>query len=63
MASESKGHVQAQSTVNLPRVEIRFCVKCKWNLRAAYVSLLVIIPGLDLSFDAGLSEIGVDGTV
>jgi Rdx family len=24
--------------VPLPRVAIRFCVQCKWNLRAAYVS-------------------------
>jgi hypothetical protein len=28
----------AQSTVNLPRIAIMFCTRCKWNLRAAYVS-------------------------
>lgn len=24
--------------VSLPRISIKFCVQCKWNLRAAYVS-------------------------
>jgi hypothetical protein len=28
----------AESTVNLPRIAIKFCTQCKWNLRAAYVS-------------------------
>ncbi|KAG9769020.1 hypothetical protein KCU88_g7019, partial [Aureobasidium melanogenum] len=27
---------QASSTVQVPRVAIKFCTQCKWNLRAAY---------------------------
>ena len=27
----------ANTLVPLPRVAIKFCVQCKWNLRAAYV--------------------------
>lgn len=30
---------QASSTVQVPRVAIKFCTQCKWNLRAAYVSV------------------------
>ena len=29
--------------VPLPRVVIRFCVQCKWNLRAAYVSVHFLV--------------------
>ncbi|KAK5229868.1 hypothetical protein LTR72_001401 [Exophiala xenobiotica] len=27
---------QALSTVSVPRIAIKFCTQCKWNLRAAY---------------------------
>lgn len=30
----------ASTTVNLPRVTIKFCTQCKWMLRAAYVCFL-----------------------
>jgi hypothetical protein len=26
-----------EAEVPLPRIAIKFCVQCKWNLRAAYV--------------------------
>jgi hypothetical protein len=29
----------AISTVHLPRIAIKFCTQCKWNLRAAYVGI------------------------
>jgi Rdx family len=29
--------------VPLPRIAIKFCVQCKWNLRAAYVCQVLIL--------------------
>ena len=42
MATQSSESVPTRlhgtTLVPLPRVAIKFCVQCKWNLRAAYVS-------------------------
>ncbi len=34
--SQSTSTTIAQSSVHLPRIAIKFCTQCKWNLRAAY---------------------------
>lgn len=34
--------IHGTAIVPLPRVTIRFCVQCKWNLRAAYVSEAIV---------------------
>src|SRR5271170_2890466 len=31
-----------EAQVPLPRIAIKFCVQCKWNLRAAYVGSLCL---------------------
>ena len=35
-ASGNSPTTTAQSLVHLPRIAIKFCTQCKWNLRAAY---------------------------
>ncbi|EXJ86959.1 hypothetical protein A1O3_03913 [Capronia epimyces CBS 606.96] len=45
---------QASSTVHVPRVAIRFCTQCKWNLRAAYYAQELL-----QTFGTGIGEVAL----
>ncbi len=43
VAAEVVRVVLGEEEMPLPRVAIKFCVQCKWNLRAAYVRIICSI--------------------
>jgi len=45
---------QTSSTVHVPRVAIKFCTQCKWNLRAAYYAQELL-----QTFSTGIGEVAL----
>jgi hypothetical protein len=48
-----------EAQVPLPRIAIKFCVQCKWNLRAAYVGSLCLYS-LDLPSISTISFLEIE---
>jgi predicted Rdx family selenoprotein len=48
---------EASAAVRVPRLAIEFCTQCKWNLRAAYVSLPTVVSACSCGLMKGRVKI------